>query len=471
MAQPEKYTSSVADLEGRKLLFIAYFFPPTISTGVPGCMRTIKFLRHMQGGECHVLTTPAAELSEADSALRHIPLPVNGETLHRVASRDLFHVLLAGRSRLKQLIGKNQNAPAPPQKSTFRSTAEPENTSRNQLQKLKDFVYNLCYFPDQAGPWILPAVMRGRRVVRENNIDVIFATGSPWSDLIVGYLISRLTGKPLIVDFRDPWMNNPFHHSKGAVLDNWAHRWEKRIVEKADVVSLNTDPLRAEFLERYPEQPADKFFVMPNGYDLTDFGALEPSGEHHAEDDWFTLCHAGFLYGVRDPAALLDAITVANEKLAGSQKQIRFRQIGDVQLDYDLAARYQALIANGTLLLEPPRPYKQCLQALARADMVVNIQPATRSQVPSKLYDYLAINRPILNITPKDGALGRMVSEHGLGELFDFDETDALSERLLALVESSQSQPPFAGYRNRSLFDTRNTAADLAEKVKKLTAE
>lgn len=469
MTQQEQIKSPVADLEGRKLLFIAYFFPPTISTGVPGCMRTIKFLRHLQGGECHVLTTPAAPLSDENSALRHIPLPVNGETLHRVASRDLFRTLLAGRSRLKKLMGKTTNASAPAS-STFRSSAEPEGSSPGQLQQIKDFVYNLCYFPDQAGPWVLPAVLRGRRVVREHNIDVIFATGSPWSDLIVGYLVSRLTGKPLIADFRDPWMNNPFHHSKGVILDKWARRWEQRIVEKAEAVSLNTEPLRAEFLERYPDQPAEKFFVMPNGYDLTDFANLPPSDEDNTGDGWFTLCHAGFLYGVRDPAPLLDAITSANQKLAGSGRQIRFRQIGDVQLDYDVSARYQALISDGSLILEPPQPYQQCLQALAGADMVVNIQPATRSQVPSKLYDYLAINRPILNITPKDGALGYMVREHGLGELFDFDESEALSERLRAFVEYSDSQPPFSGYKHRALFDARNTAINLATKVKALAA-
>ena len=460
----------MADLEGRKVLFVAYFFPPTVSTGVPGCMRTIKFLRNLQGGDCHVLTTTEAQLEDKDSALRHVQLPVHGETLHRVGSWDLFKALLALRTFIKSLLGKGRQPAQQPVTSAFKTSTDQSGpaASRSRLQRLKDFVYDLCYFPDQAGPWIIPAFFRGRRVVKKHRIDVIFATGSPWSGLIVGYLISRFTGKPLIVDFRDPWMNNPFHHSKGTMLDRWALNWEKRIVARAQGVSLNTEPLRQEFLERYPEQPSSKFFVMPNGYDLADFPALETSSTPN--NRIITLCHVGFLYGVRDPATLLDAIQLANKTLAAEGRQVRFRQIGDVQLGYDIRERYQTMLADGSLILDAAQPYQACLQALSNADMVVNIQPATRSQVPSKLYDYLAINRPILNITPTDGALGHMVENYGLGELFDFNEAELLSQRLVELARSDATERNFSGYANRYLFDTRKTATDLAEKIKELTA-
>jgi len=262
-------------------------------------------------------------------------------------------------------------------------------------------------------------------------------------------------------------MNNPFHPSKGALLDAWALRWERRIVEHANVVSLNTEPLKQEFLQRYPQQPADKFFVMPNGFDLADFDRLE---EEAADERYFTLAHAGFLYGVRDPAPLLQAIEYANQELAGSGRQIRFRQIGDIQLDYDVKERFRTLVSDGSLVIEPPQPYQQCLQALTAADMVVNIQPATRSQVPSKLYDYLAINRPILNITPRDGALGAMVRKYELGELFAFEESEALGQRLVEIVQKDEYSGSFEGYNNRSRFDSRHTAWDLAEKIKALTS-
>ncbi|PAV24507.1 hypothetical protein CF392_15915 [Tamilnaduibacter salinus] len=127
------------------------------------------------------MTTPEAQLSEAESALEHLDLPVNGETVHRVNKWDLFNALLASRSLLKTLLGKNKRgAKFGAASTTFKSAPEGEGQDTTSgFQRLKDFIYNLCYFPDQAGPWILPAVFRGLRIIKQHRIDAIFATGAP----------------------------------------------------------------------------------------------------------------------------------------------------------------------------------------------------------------------------------------------------------------------------------------------------
>lgn len=427
-------------------------------------MRTIKFVRNIEGKK-HVLTTPP-RISENASALRHLALPIHDETTHRVKPWDIFQILLAIRAQLKRILKKPQSHNAAPSTTTttFKSGSEGP-VNRSKLQQFKDFVYNLCYFPDQAGPWILPAYLYGRKLVRKEGIDVIFATGSPWSGLFVGYLVSKATGKPLIADFRDPWMNNPFHQSKGPLLDRWSVRMERAIVQHAAAVSLNTDPLKDEFLERYPDLPQDKFFVMPNGFDPADFQHLEDAPAESGDKNWITLCHAGFLYGVRDPAMLLDAIQAVNRSLDAASPRLRFRQIGEIQLAYDIRQRYAAMLEDGSLELQAARPYQECLRALKNADWVVNVQPATRSQVPSKLYDYLAINRPILNITPPDGALGQVALKYQIGKVFDFDDHDNLIQCLREIVEQHRNGEVFAGYPNRELFDCRIITEKLVRQM------
>ncbi|WP_144821939.1 glycosyltransferase [Marinobacter piscensis] len=467
-----------ADLQGTKVLFIAYFYPPTESTGVPGSMRTVKFIRNLENGERHVLTTPERVTQEAD-ALAHMSLPVNGEKVHRVAAWDIFRLLLSIRSGLRRLIGKGKQSGKTqgrdtPAKSTFKSSADSAEISRSQ--KLKDFVYDLSYFPDQAGPWIVPAFLKGRKLVRQHNLDVIFATGSPWSGLITGYLISKTTGKPLVVDFRDPWVNNPFHQSKGKLLDRWGAALEKKVVNHAAAVSLNTEPLMEEFVQRYPELESDKFFVMPNGIDQRDFEHVRQQTHQERDKNTLSLCHAGFLYGVRDPAPLLDALRKINKALEGKGQRITFTQIGDVSLDYDIRHTYSDLIEKGLLVLEPAKPYQACLQLLAAADIVINIQSGTKTQIPSKLYDYLAINRPILHLTPKTGALGRLVERYQLGTCIEFESTEELENYLSSkATELARGELITEEYPNRKRFliekisqTLANILARLAEKHKQL---
>lgn len=459
------------DLQDLKILFVAYFYPPVFGAGLPGAMRTVKFVRNLDNGEKHVLTTSESKaVAGLPSSLGHLSLPINNESIHRAGQLDIFGAALRLRKRLKSILHSKGSASPPSsgheegKRDQFKSASDDVDT-RNRFQKLKDFIYDLFYFPDQAGPWIIPAVIRGRRLVRRHDIDVIFATGSPWSGLITGYLISRLTGKPLIADFRDPWMNNPFHQSKGRLLDNWASRLEKKVVQHARWVSLNTDALHEEFLQRYPQLDPKRFVVMPNGFDRNDFTGFESkpdsTGESEKPDGWITLMHAGFLYGPRDPKSLLLAIRAANQADVNAARKIRFVQIGQVSLSYAVEQEFADLLEEGSLVLEPQMPYQACLERMAGADVLVNVQPGTKTQVPSKLYDYLALNRPILNITPADGALGHMVKRYGFGELFEFSETDKLTEHLKEL--RMQPDEGRKEYPLRDEFDVRSITARMVD--------
>jgi len=410
-----------------KVLFIAYFFPPVDGGGIPGAMRILKFLRYLQA-EGYVLTQKADVASQPDASIR-CELPP--ERVVRAGTIDPFGQLLKFQFWLKQSLRKRRHPEGSTEVSSKAAVFADNSTTqqKSMAAKCKDFIYNLNYFPDQASVWILPALFAGRKLISRQKIDVIFATGSPWSSLVLGYLLSKLTRTPLIIDFRDPWINNPFHHTKGAFLDRLAAKIENRVIRHATFVSLNTEPLLEEFVSRYPELDKNKFIVLPNGFDEQD----NTNQYVYAETaDKLVIRHAGFLYGPRDPSVLLDAIQAVNQQAAAAKVPVRwvFEQIGALSLNYDIKERYQQMLADGSFRIMQQVPYADCQRLLEQADLLVNIQPGTKTQVPSKIYDYLAVDRPILNITPHDGALGRMVKKYGLGACFDFNEKQLLESYL-----------------------------------------
>lgn len=460
----------IADLKGKRVLFIAYFFPPVDGGGLPAAMRIIKFLRNLDNGEMHVLTTNNKKNNQ--SALDHIQIPVNQERLHRVKEYDLFNYILRAQKWLKdRLKGAASSTPETELTKSVSSFKTENYQHKSRSEKLKDFIYNLFYFPDHAEPWILPAALAGKKIIRTHGIDVIFATGSPWSSLLVGYLISRWTGKPLIADFRDPWTNNPFHHSKGKLLDRWAMKLERKVVQQAAHVSLNTDALREDFLTRYPSIEPIKFSVLPNGFDTADFEVLDeidPTFTFPFEKDANTLylIHAGFLYGPRDPRVLLEAIRQANEYLDREKRRICFVQVGNTKLSYSINDEFSDLIEKGALKLLKGMPYKECIQLQKHADVLVNIQPGTKTQIPSKIYDYLALSKPIINITEKQSALEAMVLKYSFGELFGFHEASVLSEYLKSIAINNNKPVQFSGYPMANKYNVRNISRILARKIR-----
>jgi hypothetical protein len=136
-----------------------------------------------------------------------------------------------------------------------------------------------------------------------------------------------------------------------------------------------------------------------------------------------------------------------------------------VELNYDISERYSEMLTDGSLILEPSLPYKKCLSILKSSDLVVNIQPGTKTQVPSKLYDYLSIDRPILTISDRAGALGQLVENYQLGDLFSFDEQKALTQWLIDLADSLDKDEAFHPYPAKDVFDCTNIANTLAEKL------
>ena len=89
----------------------------------------------------------------------------------------------------------------------------------------------------------------------------------------------------------------------------------------------------------------------------------------------------------------------------------------------------------------------------------------TEKEIPSKLYDYLAINRPILNITQADGALGQIVTKYKLGELFGFNDEKELTQALIRIGQTYQSSTDFIGYTARKEFDCAIITAQLVHKI------
>lgn len=451
-------------------LFIGYYYPPAGGKGLPASQRSIKFIRNMRDVESiYVLSIKPEKYPESIELNFNVSLPVNGEFIIREDSKDLFVKAMNLRKQIKQRLGNiKKDQKKNNQMNNYEAVSDTKTAQKLTIfQRMKDFIHYAYYLPDMESPWIKNAVKSGIQMVHKYKINVVFATGSPWSALIVGSRIASKTGVPLIADFRDPWVGNPFRNSKGNFLDLWENRLEKKVVESASVVSANTEPLRDEFLIRYPKEPKEKFITLPNGYDLIDFESIKQQSKTISSSK-VILAHAGFLYGKRDPEPLLTAIENLIERFPDTADSIEFHQIGDISMDYSFNERYKKLIKSGHVKIFDQIPYEDCLKLLSQKDILVLIQPGTKTQVPSKLYDYLCLMRPILTITPYDGALGKIVTKHHFGEIVSPDEPEDLVKILYKLYKNKSNLCTKVEYKDCEIFNIKNLARTLENKMYEL---
>lgn len=452
------------------ILFVTYFYPPIGGAGLPGAQRSVKFVKYLFDRELTVLTVREQDYP-ANTQLnfkRH--LPINGELIIRTAFKNIFDYVLVIRRILNMCFKGKGNQQASMVEITLKDTAPPfhkENPS--YWQRIKDHIYELCNFPDYASGWIIPAMIEGRKITKAQKFDMILATGMPWSALVIAWLLHRLSGAKLVVDFRDPWVGNPFDSSKGWLFDRLKNFLERKIVTDAALVTANTTVLRDEFISRYAGKvDIRKFMVLPNGFDPDDFSNLATADLQQSSEPspQLVLAHAGYLYGMRDPSPILEAIRYLDRTGIASAESFRFVQMGSIHLEYDFHERYRDLEERGVVVDLGTFAFEECLSKLKSSDVLLLIQPGTKSQVPSKLYDYLCLNRPILTMTPLDGALGDLIRENEFGDIFSPDDVAGIASRLNELLREKQEKGGlWADYPLRGRFDIRNIVAGLEQRM------
>lgn len=438
----------------KNILFVAYFYPPVSSGGIPAIQRAIRFIRYLNISSFHVLTVKPNCYPTYLGLDSKIQLPVKNEIIHRTGTIDLNNFLLKIRSSIaKSPKAVMKNEPNYGQKET--NSKDVKRVSFNT--KVKEIISKILNYPDFACPWLIPAVYKGLKVIQKHKIDFIFSTGQPWTSLIIGYALKLITGKKLIVDFRDPWVGNPYIE-KGKIERNLDRICETLIIQKSDIIIANTDSLKEQMEKRYPKF-RKKITVVPNGYDVNDFDNIP---EIRLPKDKLLISHAGFLYLKRDPISLLKAFEIMKEDHPDSLSAIQFYQIGKVDLDYDLEAhiRERGILEN--VIFKGNLDHKECLGYLAASDILLLIQPGTKSQIPSKLYEYIYLEKPVLAITERDGALGQMISKYCFGEVFEPTEYQEIANFLYVSEKKKRNSDAVkVVYSNKTIFDAHNIVLEF----------
>lgn len=443
-----------------KILFIAYFFPPIAGQGLPGAQRTVKFLRYLKKVESFVLTVRADCYPEYMKLNRNFVLPVKNETIYRSKTIDIFGFIIKIRNAIQNSIIRKKKSVKCQNRQAV-STVSVKKTNR-----VKDALSSILKYPDFASPWLFPAVIRGFKIIKKNDIDIIFATGMPWTSLLVGCFLSVVTGKKLVIDFRDPWVDNPYIDKGGfeQFLDKCC---EFLVVKRAHLVIANTETLLKAMISRYSKYES-KFIVLPNGYDEYDFQNLP--GKIFSKDKYI-VAHAGFLYLKRDPVSILKALKTLKKKYPLVCKKIEFHHIGGIDLDYDLIDYCKVKRIQDNIVLPGVMEHNDCLGYLSGADMLLIIQPGTKTQIPSKLYEYIYFDKPILAVTEKDSALGELLLNYGFGYVFEPGEHEKIAEFLYQMSRSkleSKNQTEFTPYENKAKFDVKQITLKFQNSIKSL---
>lgn len=331
----------------KNVLFLTYYFPPYTNSGVFRPLKMVKYLkRHGDWNPIVVTLNPDLYPNR----------PIDNSLIKDVPEDLEIHYV----NSLEPLDGATQK-------------------SQNIFYEIQT--------PEKAIGSLMHFLFKALEVINSKNIDLIFCTIPPYTLGVVGKMLKEITGIPLVVDYRDGWVNGnelfKFRTTEGKMINTYM---EDSMLESANGIVVKDKDLGEIVLKKNQNTP---FIVIPNGFDSEDFS--ETNKLFKGNEDSFTLVWCGFIY--KDYTDYFKKIILSIENLNLKGNNLKFIIAGNCQDDslINVIKDYSFIEYKGYL------DFEESLNLIKHADVNIVIDVLSFS-TGSKIYNLLPVGKPLLTL-------------------------------------------------------------------------
>lgn len=392
-----------------RILLITHSYPPDLT---PRAFRWVTVAEHLaaMGHEVDVVSarpaaSPAEELSE----------------------RLQVHRVLDPVSRLvTRYSGKGRAFGGRP------------NMLHRFLRWLHRHTWRRLYWPDYACAWYFPAVRKASALIERRRHEVMVSVSHPFTGHLVGLALKRRFPQiRWLADVGDPFCLADDLTPNNVHLYRRLNRIaDQAVMRGAEAISVTTTGTRDAYARLTPEC-AHKISVIPPLLSLLPVTSVAPSREAHSP---LKLVYAGTLYSnLRSPAPLLALFERLVKRLPDVRLELHF--FGSVNDCGEMLRTFQAR-NEGAIFVHGLVARDKVKEAMQGADVLVNLGNRSCLQLPSKVIEYAAMGKPILNLVSieDDSSVELLASYEAALTLYM--PGDTVDERHVIKAATFLSAPP-----------------------------
>ncbi|MCX7610458.1 MAG: glycosyltransferase family 4 protein [Ignavibacterium sp.] len=396
----------------KRILFIVYNFPPAAGAAT---QRVLKFLKYLNkfGHRTFVLTVDKVDYPDLDFTLMEkIP---NETKIFRTKYWTPFGIY-------RKLTGRKPNDKIP--------VAFIKDNHKSIAERISVFLRLNVFLPDAKIGWLPYAIKEGKKIIKEEKIDVIISSGPPHTTHLIACALKKKTNVKWIADFRDPWTDIDYYSGmKRTKLAEWIDRkLETTVLKNSDYVIAAGEG----YLEIIKSKGVkNNYAVVTNGFDPDDFQNIEL-----IKQEKFILTYTGNMPITRNPENLWNALEELYKENADFAKNFEFHFAGVMDEEIRLKIKEQNFYSN--FIDHGYLSHNEVLKLNFNSHlliMIVNRVATSNEILPGKLFEYFATGNYILVIGPENGVSARLVRYVGQGNAVDYENKDEIKKIILELFE------------------------------------
>lgn len=298
--------------------------------------------------------------------------------------------------------------------------------------------------------------------------DVVYASSTPLTIGLPGWLASLRWGRPFFFEVRDLWPESAVVAGvlRRPLLIRLARWMELFLYRRARLIVAVTRGIGAGI--RASGIPEERILFVPNGVDdlLADLPEEALEGPRKPEGGPFTCLYLGALGIWNGNETILDAAEILRDR-----EGIEFLFVGDGGHRPAMERRVRERDLSSVRFLGA-LPKREAVDRLLRADLCLICtwdHPFHRMVLANKIFDYLASARPV--VAAAEGEMADLLAESGAGISVSPGDGPGMAgaiERLRSLPEAERRA---MGRRGRAYALAHFRRRDLADRVEAALAE
>lgn len=324
------------------------------------------------------------------------------------------------------------------------------------------FIEKLIIPIETTWSWSISAYLVGRRIIKKNRPSLIYSTGGAYAAHLACYWLSKQYGIPWIAEIHDPMILEPLPaKSRRGKFLVWL---EKTICDHADIAWWFTEMALEQARRRHPQLSNRGHYVLP-GVDAPDFSRLPYQRHEH-----FVIGHFGSISETRNLHTFLEALRTFIDREPSRASQVRLHLYGGsmdtISANAIKTFPYREVIQNfGRIETDPVTRESgraRILKRMNAADCLLLLhgsEPFCEEYIPSKLYEYLWTQRPILGLVYRNPQLTGILREFNHWSV-DSQNTVEITQALEELY-SRWSQNDLQDSQGTTPYTTFNSVREI----------
>ncbi len=296
---------------------------------------------------------------------------------------------------------------------------------------------------------------KGRRLIRQHQIDLVFFTNTQFVTFTLGRLWLRLCGVPYVLDVQDPWRTDYYERAgsrrppggwkyqnaraMALLLEGWSFR------RAGGVMSVSPSYLD-DLRKRYPwfqRIPSTVIGFGASRDDLVKAAALPPPTYHyHKEHGELNFLYTGASGPVMPHAltVLFDGLRLYRDRFPEKARRLRLHFLGTSYVapgkGICSVLPFAEICGVADQVAEIPHRlgHLECIRLQSDADVLLLPGSSDLAYSPSKLYPYYLAGRPILALVFKDSVMEKLLHEINCSVMVGFRENEAKDTAHAALA-------------------------------------